>query len=754
MRFLTQLTKGILLLAVMAAAAIWMGGSSQQAAAAANLCDPVPAPGALAGANVGPFTEINTTGVKASAVCVNFTLTGGTLNSAVLIDNPAGCTHPPEVLVAGVSTVWLDWGDACVAPGDNVKFNFKSAYGAAVDSVNWTTKRAWTYIVYADGDNNLQAPILADIDEMETVGSGPNLNIVVQWDNGPAAYGAAPAPFRAWVKTHPAAGIGSTQRPIGSAATPADPLVAEPNMGDPVTLSRFLTWAKTNFPADNYALDIEDHGDSWKGIAFDETSANDGLSMDELTTGLLAAPSDLRLISFDSCMMAQLEVARQVWAYADVMVASEDCIPGAGYPYNTMLAALKANPAWTAEDLGKDMVDKYATYWQGLGNQDYTLSAFRLNAELLNLVSDVSNLGDGLRLGIENYHNHLDPIDNVQLGIKAARSATHEPTLGCGREAAGCLNHDDIPDLMDLTLKLDAEPRIDALYKPGTAGIRWRWNNMICLRERHGSNQGAGDTNACNDGGANGLTIYFPKAESGSNPPTFNLSFDSGSDTNTLYAPNPIWDAGDGLPAPPNHPLPAQAGFTFPATTQWDEFLYRYYRPVADAGGPVTGVVGGPPVILDGTGSSDADGIVAKYLWDLDLGVNSDVTDTDRDGPDTAFDDQNNAIDTAPKVNFVCQAPGVFFVRLVVRDDHETIHPPQAGPPPPSGPPLFQGHFNADDEFTTVTCNAPPAAVGGTIELLTNRGTHGSNVSWHEMAIGSTVLVAISSWYVLRRRRA
>jgi hypothetical protein len=35
---------------------------------------------------------------------------------------------------------------------------------------------------------------------------------------------------------------------------------------------------------------------------------------------------------------------------------------------------------------------------------------------------------------------------------------------------------------------------------------------------------------------------------------------------------------------PPNHPKPEEPNFSFPADTQWDDFLHRYYKPVADAG--------------------------------------------------------------------------------------------------------------------------------------------------------------------------
>ncbi|NHJ31957.1 MAG: hypothetical protein FK732_03755 [Asgard group archaeon] len=41
------------------------------------------------------------------------------------------------------------------------------------------------------------------------------------------------------------------------------------NMGDPQTLSDFIDLCKTNFPADNYALTLSDHGRAYAGFCYD-----------------------------------------------------------------------------------------------------------------------------------------------------------------------------------------------------------------------------------------------------------------------------------------------------------------------------------------------------------------------------------------------------------------------------------------------------------------------------------------------------
>jgi len=71
--------------------------------------------------------------------------------------------------------------------------------------------------------------------------------------------------------------------------------------------------------------------------------------------------------------------------------------------------------------------------------------------------------------------------------------------------------------------------------------------------------------------------------------------------------------------------------------------------PVADAGGPYATQTG-TPVLLDGSGSSDADGTIVSYEWDLDN--------------DGQYDD---AVGAAP--SFQSAAGGAFTVGLKVTDD-------------------------------------------------------------------------------------
>src|SRR5262249_54666130 len=134
--------------------------------------------------------------------------------------------------------------------------------------------------------------------------------------------------------------------------------IGERDMGDPNEFAEFIGYAKTNYPADRYALILSGHGNGWKSYRPDETPKGgydpDYLYMGEWRAAVTGQHFDL--IGFDACMMGAIEVADQLREFTDYYVASEEVIPGPGFPYDTFSAELKANPDWTGKDLGTRIV--------------------------------------------------------------------------------------------------------------------------------------------------------------------------------------------------------------------------------------------------------------------------------------------------------------------------------------------------------------------------------------------------------------
>ncbi len=99
--------------------------------------------------------------------------------------------------------------------------------------------------------------------------------------------------------------------------------LGEINMGLSTTVSDFVNYCKTNYPADRYLMCMYDHGGGWKGACADMTDA-DYLSMDEINTGLTAADGVDILCFTAPCLMSAIESIYELRNCVDVYIGSEE----------------------------------------------------------------------------------------------------------------------------------------------------------------------------------------------------------------------------------------------------------------------------------------------------------------------------------------------------------------------------------------------------------------------------------------------
>jgi hypothetical protein len=167
---------------------------------------------------------------------------------------------------------------------------------------------------------------------------------------------------------------------------------------------------------------------------------------------------------------------------------------------------------------------------------------------------------------------------------------------------------------------------------------------------------------------------------------------------------SPVWTCDTPDPNAGNHPSSPTPDFDFAFHTNWDEFLHRFYEPVADAGGSFTAAAGAP-FTLDATGTSDVNGAIWKYCWDVNPAVDdhpeADCSndDWDRDCVDEENDDCTLSGVTA---NTSFPAPGTYVVTLSVISNHHLVVEPHH----PGG----ATHFEADQDEIVVTVLDPASA--------------------------------------------
>lgn len=294
----------------------------------------------------------------------------------VAIDGAVVRISPERPLEPGASYT-LELGrkafrDLSGNPLDPVRAELSPIVAVTPPEVAGPAPARWTLMVYMAADNDLERFALEDLAEIERVALPSSVHVVALVDRSPW-YVAGPNDF--------------TDTRVGPVRPDGDPRVVgrelvsigERDTGDPATLTEFLDWAHATFPAERYGLVVWNHGGGLDGVAWDQSSRGDRLTLPELRTAIERSSIDvLDLLGFDACLMAVSEVASEMRDLARVMVASQDLEPGPGWAYDRFLPALAADPAIGPARLGEAIVASYAAAYPG--QKGITLSAVDLSA--------------------------------------------------------------------------------------------------------------------------------------------------------------------------------------------------------------------------------------------------------------------------------------------------------------------------------------------------------------------------------------
>lgn len=162
------------------------------------------------------------------------------------------------------------------------------------------------------------------------------------------------------------------------------------SMTDPNTLSEFIKYCASNYPANRNELILWDHGGgSVSGYGYDEKFASKGsMSLAGIDSALKAGGVSFDFIGFDACLMATAENALMLDKYADYLIASEETEPGIGWYYTNWLNSFAKNTSISTLDVGKNIVDDFISRCASeCRGQKTTLSVIDL-AEFAHTVPD------------------------------------------------------------------------------------------------------------------------------------------------------------------------------------------------------------------------------------------------------------------------------------------------------------------------------------------------------------------------------
>ncbi len=195
--------------------------------------------------------------------------------------------------------------------------------------------------------------------------------------------------------------------------------LGEVNMGSVSTLSSFLEYAKSNYPADRYIISFYGHGGAWGGACNDLDPSFDVLRMDDMKEALTGAGGvDLVLFSAP-CLMGTFEGAYELRECTDVYIGSEGL---SFYSFwKTVMGSismeLESNPNIPSHELGALIIDWIAenkTNYTMMGGMQYlTMSAVR--TDRLRRLSDAL---DELALAyLPDPERFIALVDSVRDGI-------------------------------------------------------------------------------------------------------------------------------------------------------------------------------------------------------------------------------------------------------------------------------------------------------------------------------------------------
>lgn len=249
--------------------------------------------------------------------------------------------------------------------------------------------KEWTFMVFLNADNNLDAFGVGDMQEM-AAGGGSNdyLNIVclIDREHGPATLNYITKDGPQVVKE-----------------------MGELDMGDYREYVRFVTDVAKAYPAKNYCSIIWNHGSGWKnangemikGISYDDSSSNH-ITTNQLTVAMkeikAAIGQNIEVFTFDACLMQMMEVAYALKDGCDYLVASEEVEPGEGYPYREIIQNFKKG--MTAEQVATMITKQYAASYNGgsAGSSSTTQSVVKCS-ELDNLTDAINGFAKATMAG-------------------------------------------------------------------------------------------------------------------------------------------------------------------------------------------------------------------------------------------------------------------------------------------------------------------------------------------------------------------
>lgn len=400
-------------------------------------------------------------------------------------DNDGDGACKPNCATASLS---CGTNEACVDTSGAAKCECRSGYVVYQGVCTLESSIAeWTFMVFLNGDNDLNEFGLSDLEEMQSLTNASKVNVIVLFDE----LGTGDSVVYKITKG------GKTKLSPGSAIFSG----SEADMGSADTLRKFGVWAIDNYPAQKFALVMWNHGGGWregdrvrcgreplfKDFSNDETSQSvitlaNGAYTKAIKAISTAAGKKLDLIGFDTCLMGMYEVAAVNAPYGDYLVASAESEPAYGWTYDVIMKKLGNKPGMDAVELGKIIVDSYYDYSSG----NATLALFDLSKT----------------------DNMTDKIDTFATNLQSALStSSHKSAIQTIRQSTQHYGYNEHVDLKHFATQIKNKSSLPSALKTAASDLLTQISSFMIYAKTQ-SNTSYWDYSHAN---ASGLAIFFPE---------------------------------------------------------------------------------------------------------------------------------------------------------------------------------------------------------------------------------------------------
>lgn len=290
-------------------------------------------------------------------------------------------------------------------------------------SIRSIDSNTWTFLVYLDGDNNLEKYGLKAIKDMEFGFEGIcEISIIVLIDRHPK-YDSSEGNWTG-------ARIYKIRKNLTNNIDSELLLdLGEINVGNPDILEFFINFGFENYPAKNYLLTLWNHGGGSKGICYDysETDYNNRLTIDEIRKAIEKSEflfsERINIISLLGCNMGVIDVAYELHDLSDYLIFSQETGYSEAIDWTILTKTICDYPLLNSYELVYEIIRCYSLTDHNM-RLPTTLSAINLE-EIPSVVNEISNLANNLSNIINNGHiksitKALDNtliIDNIYVDI-------------------------------------------------------------------------------------------------------------------------------------------------------------------------------------------------------------------------------------------------------------------------------------------------------------------------------------------------